>query len=254
MNKRFARLNSGVLEWYEQPANMIGDCSVHAAENGYKEVEYRTGSNGTFEENDKIVVETPECQRLWVEVLNPYLVGYSEQQVQNTNADLLQGLHKARRYCRGYLCETKYFADAEHNNVAVKRTCELVFHENVLRGEKTVITWYKEDGTEAFSKESVVEYSAKDAASRLREIRQIRIDYLQYPEPQYMTPQVIEYITKLFEHYKNVVVDYILSGGTAFAESIKNETQQPYLSILNAILPDGKTVKESILYQIEGEY
>ena len=69
-----------------------------------------------------------------------------------------------------------------------------------------------------------------------------------------MTSQVIEYITKLFEHYKNVVVDYILSGGTAFAESIKNETQQPYLSILNAILPDGKTVKESILYQIEGEY
>ena len=104
MNKRFAKLNSGVLEWYEQPVNMLGDCSVLAAENGYKEVEYRTGSNGTFEENDKIVVETPERQRLWVEVLNPYLVGYSEQQIQNTNADLLQGLHKVRRYSRGYLC------------------------------------------------------------------------------------------------------------------------------------------------------
>jgi hypothetical protein len=44
MNKRFAKLNSGVLEWYEQPANMLGDCSVHAAENGYKEVEYRIGT------------------------------------------------------------------------------------------------------------------------------------------------------------------------------------------------------------------
>lgn len=254
MNKKFAKINNGTVEYYQQPAWLLGNAYIHAIGEGYKEIEYRVGNGGIFEEGNKIIIETPKQALLQVVVKNPYLAGYSEQQIQNTNIDLLQGLHKVRRYSRGYLCEKQYLIDNEQNSLAVKRTYELVFENNILTGERSVITWYNDDDTVAFVKEDFVAYSAKDAASRLREIRQTRIDYLQYPEPQYMTPQVLDYIAQLFEHYKSVVTDYILSGSSALASAINAETNPLYLSILNATLPDGKTVKDSILYQIEGDY
>ena len=88
MNK-YGKINNGVLEYFEQPSNILGDCVDVALAKGYKEVEYRIGDNGIYEEEDKIIVETPKPKRLWVEVLNPYMIGFTTEQIQNTDIDLL---------------------------------------------------------------------------------------------------------------------------------------------------------------------
>ncbi len=112
------------------------------------------------------------------------------------------------------------------------------------------MNWYNEDESIAFSKTTVNPFSAKDAAKKLKDIRETQILYLQNPEAEYVNPTVKEYIDILFNHYKSEVSDYILSGNNTFLNAINNETNEQILQILNAVLADGKTVKESILYQI----
>ena len=63
----------------------------------------------------------------------------------------------------------------------------------------------------------------------------------------------------LFNYYSNILngnvtIDlikrYVDNGSKEFEEAIKNETNSNINQILNATLPDGETVKTSILRQI----
>lgn len=48
----------------------------------------------------------------------------------------------------------------------------------------------------------------------------------------------------------NFLNNYIENGSKEFENAINKETNEQILQILNAPLPDGKTVQESILNQI----
>ena len=185
---------------------------------------------------------------------NPYLCKMTAQELSNTDIDLLQGIIKQRQHARGYLIRKKYLLASDTSKLAVLREYSLIFENEILKGERSIIRWYREDGTVGLVKEDVVNFTAKDAAAKLREIRQTRIDYLQYPEPQYVNATIQGYINALFARYKTQVNEYVLAGNTAFENAINNETNATYLAILNAALADGKTVKESILYQIQKGY
>ena len=185
----------------------------------------------------------------------PELGGRSPEEIKLIDIKYIEKLHNFKRYSRGYKIYSKYFNEPNFTDgettPAVERLYSLVFDATGnLTGEKTVMNWYNVDGTVAFSKENTENYSAKDAAKILKDIRETRILYLQNPESEFVNPTVKSYINLLFEHYKSEVSDYILNGSKAFEEAVNGETNAQINQILAAVLADGKTVKESILYQI----
>lgn len=250
----FAKIVNGNIEMFVQPNNILGDCTQYAKNNGYKEVEERFGSEEKFEDiGDKIIIthKTPE-QKPILAILqaNSFLANKSDLEIKTFDIDLLEGLYKESKYSKGYLYKESYFTDSQKTKLAIKRTYELVYDSNFLIGEKIKTEWYCTNGNVILDKEVFVEFSAKDAAAKKSQIRQIQIDYLQYPERPYQLPQVMAAINKLFEHYKDVVIDYKLSGSDSFKKAVENETDTTIKAILNTKLPDGKSFKESILYQI----
>ena len=239
--------------------NIVGYCNnvEMMTEDGYKQlmVEPKTSDKPYYEvQGDFIMQKWKKENKLRIINANSYLSAYSDSELMNTDIDLLQGLIKQRQHARGYLIRKKYSLASDTSKLAILREYSLVWDNEVLKGERSIIRWYREDGTVGLVKEDIVNYTAKDAASVLREIRQTRIDYLQYPEPQFVNATTQGYITSLFARYKTQVNEYILSGNKAFEDAINAESNTTYLAILNAKLADGKTVRESILYQISGGY
>jgi len=55
-----AKLINGSIVEFVQPSNILGDATQFAIDNGYKEVIYREGNGGNFEEGDFIVCEIPK--------------------------------------------------------------------------------------------------------------------------------------------------------------------------------------------------
>lgn len=252
--KKFAKIINGKLVWYEQPNNIVGDCTTFALKEGFKEVEEIYGNEDKIEELENKIVITKKIPIKKPELLilktNSFLKNKTREEIESIDIDLLQGLHKESKYSKGYLYQKNYYLDNDKKVLCVKRTYELVYENNFLIGEKNEIFWYDEKGDVSLQKSFVVNFSAKEAAFKKSQIRQIQIDYLQHPEKPYQIPAIISAINKLFEHYKNVIIDYRLSGSNSFKEAIENETDSSILTILNTKLPDKKTVKESILYQI----
>jgi len=54
-----AKLINGSIVEFVQPSNILGDVTQFAIDNGYKEVIYREGNGGNFEEGDFIICEIP---------------------------------------------------------------------------------------------------------------------------------------------------------------------------------------------------
>lgn len=198
---------------------------------------------------------------LKIAATNPFLFSKSEEEIKAMDITLLENLYNLKRYARGYKIYSKYFDvekfEDEITCPAVSIDYSLIYDESgILTGEKRVISWYNTDDQPVFTKTSIENYSAKDAAKILKDIRETRILYLQNPEGEFINEQVRAYITLLFNHYKQEVSDYILSGSKDFENAINTETDQNILSILNAQLPVNAvnphlvTIKESILYQI----
>lgn len=252
--KKFAKIVNNEIVWFVRPNNILGSCEQYAIQNKYKEVEEVFGSEEKIEEleNKIIITHIPpiEKPKLLILQTNSFLNNKSDAEIKAININLLEGLHKETKYSKGYLYKESYFLDKEKTKLAIKRTYSLVYDSNFLTGEKIKTEWYGTDGSVLLEKEVFVEFSAKDAAAKKSQIRQIQIDYLQYPERPYQLPQVMIAINKLFEHYKDVVIDYKLSGSDSFEKAVKNETDNTIKGILNTKLPDGKSFKDSILYQI----
>lgn len=189
---------------------------------------------------------------------NPFLQGKTAEEIKAVDVTMLAGLHNFKRYSRGYKIYSRWFVEENFVDTetvpAVERIYSLIWNNGILKGELCIMNWYNNDNSLAFSKETSEYYSAKDAAKILKDIRETRILYLQNPEPEFISPEVKQYIDLLFEHYKSTVSDYILNGGKSFEDAIVNESDATILQILGAVLADGKTVKESILYQIQGGY
>lgn len=206
------------------------------------------GSMNTPEE------EIKEKLRLKIEKSNPFISGKEIEEIKSIDTTLLNGLTNQKRYSRGYKIYSKFYDTdkiTDKTVPAVEHDYSLIYKDGILVGEKCLIIWYNEDDTIAFTKVIIENYSAKDAAKVLKDIRETRILYLQNPETEYINATVKKYISMLFDFYKEEVSDYILSGSNKFEKRIKEETNANILKILGAKLADGKTVKESILYQIE---
>ncbi len=249
---RYAKIKDNNIEWYEQPSWLLGNCAVHAKENGYKDVEYVAGNEAGFEElADKIViteVSPSAAPRLLIFDSNAFLLGRSEDELKATDIDLLNGLERKSRSSRGYEVERSYLT--ADGRTAITREFTLEVANGAVGAECSVIKWYDEDGNVALEKEIRVPFSAKQSAVLLADIRRVQINYLQNPERQYISPQVEAAIRQLWEHYKEQTLDYLVSGSAAFENAVKNETNAQIKAILDARLPDGKTIRESILYQI----
>jgi hypothetical protein len=54
-----AKLIKGEISYFQQPAHILGDASQYAKEQGYKEVIYREGDKGTWQDDEFIYIETP---------------------------------------------------------------------------------------------------------------------------------------------------------------------------------------------------
>lgn len=252
--KKFAKIVNNEIVWFVRPNNILGSCEQYAIQNKYKEVEEVFGSEEKIEEleNKIVITHIPpvEKPKLAIFQTNNFLQNKSDIEIKTLDIDLLEGLYKETKYSKGYLYKESYFTDSQKTKLAIKRTYELVYDSNFLIGEKVKTEWYCTNGNVILDKEVFVEFSAKDAAVKKSQIRQIQIDYLQYPERPYQLPQVMTAINKLFKHYQDVVIDYKLSGSDSFKKAVENETDTTIKAILNTKLPDGKTFKESILYQI----
>ncbi len=237
---------------------------------GYDKMLISDGSKGniiTYEvSGDFLIEKRTESSKLLVAISNPYLNGKSEEEIKLIDVEFFENLTNFKRFSRGYKVYSRYYNEPQTgtpipigntwqddgftNCPAVERLYSLVWENDILAAEQVIMNWYNEDESIAFSKTTVNPFSAKDAAKKLKDIRETQILYLQNPEAEYVNPTVKEYIDVLFGHYKSEVSDYILSGNDAFLNAINNETNEQILQILNAVLADGKTVKESILYQI----
>ncbi len=57
-------------------------------------------------------------------------------------------------------------------------------------------------------------------------------------------------VDDLLIHYKIQMDDFVLSGNSDLLDAINNESDQVYIDKLNKTTLDGKTVKESIVYEI----
>ncbi len=57
-------------------------------------------------------------------------------------------------------------------------------------------------------------------------------------------------VDDLLIHYKTQMDDFVLSGNSDLLDAINNEADQVYIDKLNKTTLDGKTVKESIVYEI----
>ena len=55
-----AKLINGSIEEFVQPSHILGDATQYSIDNGYKEVIYREGNGGNFEEGDFIICEIPK--------------------------------------------------------------------------------------------------------------------------------------------------------------------------------------------------
>lgn len=184
-----------------------------------------------------------------------YLCDRSLEEIKSTDFSIIEGLYCVKKYSRGYRIKSTYFSDddVDGKSPVVEREYSLVKKNGVPVSEIIDTYWYSINGTVALSKSQSAHFSAKDSAKIMKDIRETRILYLQNPESEFINETVKKYIDLLFVHYKDVVQDYILNGGKSFEDAINNESDQKIKSILNYKLQDGKTVKESILYQIHEE-
>ncbi len=134
------------------------------------------------------------------------------------------------------------------------------------------IEFKKENGEVFLTIEVPNSQSSKVLHDLNRVIRQGRIDYLETTAkalgelaPSESEPWKTNYetvsnnIDTLFDHYQAQIDEYISRGTMSLENAVNSETDQSILDILNtdarkpdADFPNGLTVKQSIMYQLEG--
>lgn len=185
----------------------------------------------------------------------PYLSSKTIEEIKSTDFSLIEGLSVRKKYSRGYRVLSTYCADGSDPDSipVVEREYRLIKSNGIPVSEEIDTVWYSSGGLIGMSKHQSISLSAKDSAKIMKDIRETRILYLQNPESEFVNDMVKKYIDILFLHYKADVNDYILNGSKSFEDAINKEKDPKINSILNYVLQDGKTVKESILYQIHEE-
>lgn len=188
---------------------------------------------------------------------NPWLEGKQPEEIMATPVEVLNGITKGEpEFVKGTKIKTEFYSD-EKENVVVRQTYTDVLDENgFLVGIDMKIEWLDEMGNPALFKTVTNSLPISSASEEIRSRRKRQINYLQEAGTRLGVKQ---YIDMLFGFYSAQVVsgktlnflnNYIENGSKEFEMAIKAETNAQILAILGVKLPDGETVKDSILKQI----
>ena len=188
---------------------------------------------------------------------NPWLEGKQPDEIMATPVEVLNGITKGEpEFVKGTKIKTEFYAEDKDNVVVRQSYTDVVDEKGFLVGIEMKIEWLDEMGNPALFKTVTNSLPISSASEEIRSRRKRQINYLQEAGARLGVKQ---YIDLLFGYYSTQVVsgktlnflnNYIENGSKEFEKAINKETNEQILQILNVPLPDGKTVKESILNQI----
>ena len=175
-----------------------------------------------------------------------------------TPVEVLNGIVKGEpEFIKGRKIKTDFYSTNDKDDIVVRQSYTDVLDENrFLVGIDMKIEWFDEMGNPALFKTVQNSLPISSASEEIRSRRKRQINYLQEAGARM---NVKQYIDMLFGYYSaqvvsgktvNLINSYIENGSKDFQNAINKESNTQILQILNAQLPDGKTVKDSILYQI----
>ena len=188
---------------------------------------------------------------------NPWLENKLPNEIMAIAVEVLNGISKKEpEYSKGRKLRTDFVITGTED-VCISQIYEDRFDENNnLVGTNMRIEWYDEKGNPALFKNVYTPLPIQEASEVITSRRKRQINYLQEAG---VRMEVKQYIDMLFGYYSTQVVNgktvnlinsYIENGNKDFQNAINNESNTQILQILGAKLPDGNTVKQSILYQI----
>ena len=175
-----------------------------------------------------------------------------------TPVEVLNGIVKGEpEFIKGRKIKTDFYSTNDKDDIVVRQSYSDIFDEKgFLVGIDMKIEWFDENGNPCLQKIVRQSLPISEASETIRSRRKRQINYLQEAGVRL---GVKDYIDKLFNFYSTVLIDgktinllnnYIENGSKDFENAINAETDKNILAILKAKLPDGLTVKQSILNQI----
>ena len=196
-------------------------------------------------------------KNLKITTQNPWLEDKHPTEITSIAVEVLNGISKKEpEYSKGRKLRTDFVITGTED-VCISQIYEDRFDENGdLVGTNMRIEWYDDRGNPALFKNVYTPLSIQEASETITSRRKRQINYLQEAGKRMGVKQ---YIDMLFGYYSaqvisgktvNLINSYIENGNKDFQNALNNETNTQILQILGAKLPDNKTVKESILYQI----
>lgn len=188
---------------------------------------------------------------------NPWLQDKQPIEIMATAVEILNGITKKEpEFSKGKKLRTD-FVISNTDEIAISQIYDDILDaDGFLIGTKMRIEWYDEMGNAALMKDVHSPLSIQEVSEIITSRRKRQINYLQEAGARM---NVKQYIDMLFSYYSaqvvggktiNLINSYIENGSKDFQNAINKESNTQILQILNAQLPDGKTVKDSILYQI----
>lgn len=189
---------------------------------------------------------------------NEYLKDRHPSEILSTPVEVLNGLVKEDPiFVKGVKTKVDYTIVGDSKNVAISQSySDVVDDKGFLIGVDMKIEWFDENGNPSLQKIVRQSLPISEASETIRSRRKRQINYLQEAGVRL---GVKDYIDKLFNFYSTILIDgktinllnnYIENGSKNFENAINSETDKGILQILKAKLPDGLTVKQSILNQI----
>ena len=189
---------------------------------------------------------------------NKWLESKTPDEIMATPVEVLNGIIKGEpEFIKGRKIKTDFYSTSDKDDIVVRQSYTDVFDENgFLVGIDMKIEWFDEMGNPALFKAVQNSLPFSSASDEIRSRRKRQINYLQEAGVRLGVKQ---YIDLLFNFYSTVFIgnktvnflnNYIENGSKEFENAIKNESNPQILAILNAKLPDGETIKDSILKQL----
>lgn len=192
--------------------------------------------------------------------LNQYLQKVDAQEIMAIDFTILNGIVAGNPvYEKGVKKEANYFLSKQQTeeSLAVKKSFEdVVDDDGFLVALNMKIEWFDIFGNPSLVKEQYIPLSTSESAEILTKRRKRQINYLQEAGVRLGVKQYIDLLFGFYSAYLvdgktlNLLNNYIENGTNEFQTAIENETDKQILQILSTKLPDGDTVKQSILNQI----
>ncbi|MBL7881690.1 MAG: hypothetical protein JNN23_17800 [Chryseobacterium gambrini] len=189
---------------------------------------------------------------------NQHLKDLTPFELMAKDITILNGIVKGEpTYEKGRKAFAGYYLDKEQTNLAIQKIFSDELDENgFLKGLNILIKWFDIYGNPVLVKRVYVPLSVSESAEIIIKRRKRMIDYL---KESGLRLGVKEYIDSLFNYYsnyqqsgitRNLLNSFIENGSDELQQAVTNENNQEITGILNHILPNGTTVKDSLLDQI----